>query len=407
MTCTILRPDPQTLFNQLRDMFSSTVLGGGSVVPESNEWWVISNDYAMAETYFAVADQMWRETNPETACCDNLYKMAAQHGVFPRPASHAEGYAKLTGVPNTPIPANVEIQTAQGIYVSVGTIPLTLSSTGEAVIRIRALTPGPEMNSAGETTEGTLTTVAPGIDGEVTICGGQFCGGAVAETCEVFRQRYLRRLAYQPRATMAWIKEKILEFPCATRVCVREGECCRCSAECGECGCTNCGNCMFFYVLFDGVFPCGIPPQNVVDDITVWLFGEHQGYGEGQVEIGVCGKIYKPEPIMIDVIIDIEGCPSTGQKQQIEDDVRALFGRICPSLPLRTKQIDLITSAVVGIDVNVSARFEVLEYKPINFGTKYPKVYINQCGDLEPACDVLPCFNSITFVPPDLQGPQC
>ena len=29
--------------------------------------------------------------------------MAAQHGVFPRPAAHAEGYAKLTGTPGVPI----------------------------------------------------------------------------------------------------------------------------------------------------------------------------------------------------------------------------------------------------------------------------------------------------------------
>ena len=46
----------------------------------------ITNDYAAAEQFYAIADQMWRETNPETACCENLYKMAAQHGVFPRPA---------------------------------------------------------------------------------------------------------------------------------------------------------------------------------------------------------------------------------------------------------------------------------------------------------------------------------
>ena len=102
MTCTIARPDPQALFDHLQNMFSSTVLGGGKVIPESNEWYVVTNDYAMAEQFYAIADQMWRETNPETACCENLYKMAAQHGVFPRPPSHADGYAKLTGIPARP-----------------------------------------------------------------------------------------------------------------------------------------------------------------------------------------------------------------------------------------------------------------------------------------------------------------
>src|SRR5262245_10212413 len=126
MSCIILRPDPQTLFNQFRDAFSSTVLGGGKVIPESNEWYVVANDYAAAEQFFAIADQMWRETNPETACCDNLYKMAAQHGVFPRPATNAQGYAKITGVPGTAVPSYLEISTTQGIYVSVGTTPLQI-----------------------------------------------------------------------------------------------------------------------------------------------------------------------------------------------------------------------------------------------------------------------------------------
>src|SRR4029077_3218089 len=98
-----------------------------------------------------------------------------------------------------------------------------------------------------------------------------FCSGAEAETCEEFRKRYLDRLAYQPRATMAWIKQKLLEFPCATRVCVREGSCCRCDPDCvnGGTPCESCGTLMQFYVLFDDTFPCGIPPQHIVEDIQV------------------------------------------------------------------------------------------------------------------------------------------
>jgi baseplate J-like protein len=398
--CTILRPDPQVLFNQMRDMFSSTVLGGGQVIPESNEWYVVSNDYAMAESFYAIADQMWRETNPETACCDNLYKMAAQHGVFPKPASHAEGYAILSGVPHTPVPTYFEIQTAIGTFVSFGTVPLTLPADGVIIVRIRALVPGASMNSAGTITTGTLTTPAPGINADVQICGGRFCGGAEAEDCETFRTRYLQRLSYQPRATLAWIKQKLLEFPCATRVCVREGSCCRCTAECGECGCKNCGNMMNFYVLFDDVFYCGIPPIHVARDVETWLFGANQGYGEGQVEIGVCGKIFVPNPLVVDVIIDIEGCPSTTQKQQISDQVKVLFRRICPSMPFRVKQIELIAANVVGVEINVGVRFEVLNYDR-------SRVFINSCGDLEPECDWVPCLHEIKFTAPDTARPIC
>jgi len=404
MTCTIPRPDPQELFDHLQSMFSSTVLGGGKIIPESNEWYVVTNDYAMAEQYYAIADQMWRETNPETACCENLYKMAARNGVFPKPAAHSTGYAKLTGIVGSAVPLSFEIQTAKGTYVSVGTIPLTIPASGEVIVQIRALTPGSEMNAVGSVTTGTLVTPAPGINSEVLICGGSFCGGTEAEDCEAFRKRYLERLSYQPKATMAWIKAKLMEFPCATRVCVREGACCRCEAECGDCGCKNCGNRMEFYVLFDSVFPCGIPPQNVVDDITTWMFGEHQGYGEGQVEIGVCGRIYAPIPLYVNVLIDIEGCPSAAEKQLIEDQTRALFQRICPSMPLTTKQFELIIASIIGAEINAQVRFEVVGYEDAK--PPYPRelVYADHCG-LEPECDVLPCLNQITFTTPIVQRP--
>jgi uncharacterized phage protein gp47/JayE len=406
MACTILRPDPQTLFNHLRDAFSSTVLGGGKVIPESNEWYVVANDYAIAEEFYAIADQLWRENNPETACCENLYKIAAQHGVFPKPAAHAEGYAKLFGTPGSNVPPSFEVQTDKGIYVSVGTVPLKIGSSGEVIVRVRSLAPGSEFNAANEAHIGVLVTPAPGIEPEVHICGGNMCGGTAEEDCEAFRKRYLERLAYYPRATQAWLKQKIMEWPCVSHVCVREGSCCRCEAECGDCACKNCGNRMEFYALFHGSFFCGVPPQYIVDDMNDWLFGVHQGYGEGQVEIGVCGKIYVPRPLGVDVHIDIEGCPTTGQKQMIEDDIRALFQRICPSMPLRVKQIELIVAAIIGTDMSSSVYFSVVGFEDYN--PPYPRELVlitPECFDLEPECDVLPCINQVIFTDPQSRPP--
>jgi hypothetical protein len=300
----------------------------------------------------------------------------------------------------------MEITTSAGVLVSVGTIPLTIPSSGELIVRVRALTPGTDMNSSGQITEGTLTTASVGIDGAVTICGGQLCGGGEEEDCEAFRKRYIERLAYQPRATMAWLQQKLLEFPCATRVCVREGSCCRCEPECGDCGCKNCGNRMEFYVFFDDAFPCGIPPSNIVEDITTWIFGEHQGYGEGQVEIGVCGKIVAPVPIYINIFVDIEGCPSSSQKQIIADQFRALFKRICPSKPLRTKQFELIIASIIGAEFIAQVRFEIVGYETQN--PPYPRylVYADSCG-IEPECDVMPCLNEIEFTNPAGRQATC
>ena len=399
MTCKLTRPDPQALFNQIRDQFSVTVLGGAPVIPESNEWYVVTNDYAMAEQYYAIADQMWRETNPETACCDNLIAMAARNGVFPRPATFAEGYVKLSGTPGAAIPDPLEIATSAGNYVSVGRVPAFLFADGTAVVRVRALAPGPQYNASGDVPTGTLLTPAVGINSEVEVCGGQFCGGADAEACEAFRQRYLRRLAYKPRATSAWIQEKLLEWPCATRVCTREGSCCRCEPDCGNCGCAGCGDKLQFYVMFDA-FPCGIAPTNVIQDLNDWMFGTHQGYGEGQVEVGVCGAIFQPIPLYVNVLIDIAACPTIAQKSRIEQDIQDLFTQLCPSMPLRNKQIEVIIANIIGSDVNVGVQIEMID-------ATRDMAYQTGCGDVEPECDYLPCLNQIEFIAPRSGAGNC
>jgi len=159
-------------------------------------------------------------------------------------------------------------------------------------------------------------------------------------------------------------------------------------------------------VLFDDVFPCGIPPENVVFDIENWLFGEHQGYGEGQVEIGVCGRIFAPKPLMVNVYIDIDGCPSSSQKQIIESQIISLFKRICPSVVLRARQLELIVASVVGAEINVEVRFEIVGYE--DQVPPYPRdmVYVTSCS-LEPECDVLPCVNNIIFQNPNQGRPTC
>jgi uncharacterized phage protein gp47/JayE len=347
---------------------------------------------------------MWQETNPETACCDNLYIMAARHGVFTQPASAAEGYAKLSGIAGSAIPGSLEISTSIGTFIATGTVPLTMPANGEVVIRIRALVPGSGMNAAGTVTTGSLTTPAPGIDSAVVICGGSFCGGKEAEDCEMFRKRYLERLAYQPRATQAWLMQKIAEFPCVTRVCVREGSCCRCDPNCTPCNtCESCGKGLGFYVMFDDAFPCGLAPENILFDINQWVFGEHPGYGEGQVEIGVCGQIYRFDPLLLDIALDILGCPTAAQKQQITDGITALFKRICPSMPFRMKQIELIVANIIGPEIQCFVTVSYPEYP----GSVPPRCLldVSACGDLEPQCDVQLCLGALTYL--NIQQAAC
>ena len=109
---------------------------------------------------------------------------------------------------------------------------------------------------------------------------------------------------------------------------------------------------------------------------------------------------------MVNVIVDIEGCPSTAEKQMIEDQIVALFKRICPSMPLKSKQLELIVASIIGAEVNAAVRFEIVGYEDAK--PPYPRnlVYADHCG-LEPECDVLPCLNEVQFTNPDMRKPPC
>ena len=136
------------------------------------------------------------------------------------------------------------------------------------------------------------------------------------------------------------------------------------------------------------------------------MFGVHQGYGEGQVEIGVCGGVIAPIPLKVNVFIDIAGCPSTTQKQQIITYIEELFLRICPSLPLTNKQLELIIASVIGPQFNAAVRFEIVGYE--DAVPPYPRdlVLMDACK-LEPECNVLPCLEKIYFTGPDSTKPPC
>ena len=91
----------------------------------------------------------------------------------------------------------------------------------------------------------------------------------------------------------------------------------------------------------------------------------------------------------------------------IEDQIRALFLRICPTIPLRNKQLELIIASVIGPEINAAVRFDIVGYE--DQIPPYPRnlVYADHCGDLEPECDVLPCLNEVIFTNPDMQKPPC
>lgn len=401
--CIVQRPDPQALFNRVRDRFSSTVLGGGTVVPESNEWYVVSNDYAMMEEYYAIADQFARENDPRYACCDNLYRIAARAGVYPRAASFAQGYAQLTGTPGAPLSNTMEMQYEGKTYRVTGNMPAEIGLDGTAIVRFRALEAGSGSNISGGQQTGTLTAPPAGVDATVIIYGGQFCGGTDEETCEEFRNRYLTRMQYKPRATANWLREKLAEWPCVTRVCDRAGECCVPGEDCPDCSCANCAdnNAFQFYVMFDSTFDCGAAPACVLAEIQEWLFGPdgQQGRGLGEAPLGVCGSIHVFTPQRFDVRVDASVCLSISQQQALRAVVQDyLKFAICPSLELPLQNLELVVGQVIGLQ---PGGFSVV-IEPHEDATG---LAVDPCGNMIPLCDVLPCVDQITFTGPTFDAP--
>lgn len=394
MACILARPSAQALFDQYKNSFSTNVLGGASVVPESNEWYVVSLNYAMAEEFYAISEQQWKERDPREACCDNLYVLAAKDGIYPRSASAAQGYIILTGDPGAALPVKIEVLAPNGrSYSSVSTLPSEVPPSGSVVIRVQDLEPGAGGNGFG-LGPAQVTSAPAGINGEAEICGGSFCGGADQEECEAFRTRYIARKQYQPRADQAWAIAKIKEWACVTRVIPRAGNCCTCAGDDGL-NCVDCGSSLDFYVMMDGSFACGVAPQAMLDEIQNWFFGEIPGRGMGQAEIGICGRIVRPTPFYVNVYLDIVGCASVSQIALIQAQVADFFLTVEPSADLKSRQIELIVSNIVGPSIDVSARFELVD--PALQGIAGSPT---ECGDLLVLCDYVPCLANLKLTGP-------
>lgn len=372
--CVLKRPSPQSMYNTVSDRFSATVLGGGAVIPNSNEWWVVQNDYHAFELYHSIAEQQWRETDPRYACCDNLVKMAALNGIYPRPAKFARGYMRLTGTVGATLPSSIEVAAGGNTYVlDTGvSLPPTMPSGGSLVVRMTAVDPGLVGNSTAGATTGKLTTPITGVDQTVAILGARMCGGAEAETCDAFRTRYLNRLSYARRANYQALIDDILEWPCATRACLRE---CSCCPERGR---------FDFYIFFDGTFEHGIPSDDIVEEMTDWFFGDPQGFGLGQADIGIEGRFYAAKAVPLDVRVSNIPCTSEAQMAEIQSRIEGMFVGLCPGKQVCRRMIDAVVIGVLG----PMCEFDV-DLKPVGSAAPF-------CEDFIPACDELPVAGTIS-----------
>ena len=382
MSVPFSRPASQAIFDRTRDLVSVNILGGAPVVPETNEWYLTATETALQEEAYSFIAQVLNERDPRYACYENLVKLAAFDGVHPRPASYAQGYVKMTGTAGTTIPAAQEMTFGEATFRVSGSLADAIGADGTATVRVLAVEPGTTGN--GVDGDGALVNPPAGIDATVTRRGDTFCGGAEAETCEAFRQRYLDRMAFRPTHRQDAIIAKIMEWPCVTRVCVRGGNCCEVS---GCDGCDACGSGLAFYPMMDGAFDCGLPPANVVQEISDWLWGVPQGHGAGQVEAGVCGTLHTATAAMINVAINDETCMTPSQQAEVEKRIAVLFGTFCPSHDVCLEAVRNVVSQVTGQPCDAD----------VTITSSSDGVRADRCGDLLIDCDVLACLGTISW----------
>lgn len=399
MVCMIQRPTAQELWDKIQKDFSVTVLGGGTIIPESNEHYLVSLLYAMQQEAYSYGDMLMKEADPRTACCDNLIATGERDGVFLRDATPAQGYIKLHGIPGVNIPQTIEFEIDGEKYSPASTVIPAIPQSGEAIILIEAQKPGEQTNTSQSTT-GAVISPPEGIEAKIDIMGG-LCGGENKENCEQFRSRYLNRLQFKPQSILSWIKEKVLEWPCVTDVCESQGTC----YETDEKGNPVCPDRLQLYVLFRNTFPCGIAPDCVVDDMNEWLFGTPQGFGKGQLPFGICGNIRYVRPVYINIRIDGLGCATSAQQLEIDSRIRDYIAAICPSQNLLSQEIEMIVAQVLGAASSFSVVVEAHLEGDDNCTDE--KLHIDNCGNVSPDCDYKICLNDLTFVNLQKTGGNC
>lgn len=389
MTCDPIRPTSEALFDYLSGAFETNVLRGGKIRANSPESYVVANDLKVAEHLLSMTARMLKERDPRYACCDNLVDMASNiDGVHPRAASFAQGYVTITGTPGAALVNALQVNFSGAFYrpANAGAVPLAMPDTGEVTLRFRAVQPGPGPSTPSSTSTGTLLNNLPGINRDVTVAGGKFCGGKDAEACEAFRTRYLNRLRFKPKLNFELLREAALEWPCVTRICERGPLCCDTAPECETEACGT--KPLFVHAIFDDTFENGIAPSSILDEMTDEIFGTPQGEGRGRMPIGVCGGFIPITACVVDVVYSGLACATAAQQELIKARTAALFSGLCPSVELCSKSFVAVVAQIIpnlcDFDVTLTPRTA--------------NATVNACGDLEPDCDVLPVLGTVKMV---------
>jgi hypothetical protein len=298
--CSLPRPDIAELSDQIKTEFSERLLGGAPVLPLSSEDILAFVMAGAVNLMFGAVTQALKENDPASMCCDNLVLYGAKRGLNIQAAKRAKGYVRITGTPNAPIPPTLRFvgdsSREYKLDPAVTSNPTMLDASGAASVRVVGTTAGAVFDlPAGAAL--TVTTTLPGIDMDAAVVGNGIIGGTDTETCDALRARVVAAESAGVISTNEeWYLQQAASYPGVTRVCTDECE--------GCCDPTFVSIFPFMETVFGDrdTAPYGVPPCDVLDEMTVWMFGEDQGRGQGLAPMGIRGRFETAYPTFLDVV---------------------------------------------------------------------------------------------------------
>ena len=337
--CEVPRYNPGELASIIKNELSARLLNGAPVIPLSTED-VISSVFAGAAFEVGgIANKILDESDPESQCCDNLIKWAGRRGIYLMSAERSRGFVTVTGTPDIAIPNNVVFMAGSKEYELDPTFdnPIVIGSSGESVVKVVSVNPGSEYNIAVGT-QMVIGTSILGIDSNA-LATSEIMGGTEAEDCEAMRSRILdMRKRGVVSVNEKWFEAETYKYPGVTKVCI------------DRCNCCDSGW-VVIYPFFGNTFkPYGVPPSNILEDMTKWMFGVKNGAGEGKAPIGVKGYYSCATPTFVNITVHGIASLSEALKLSIRTALDAWYLKnSCPGAELCKKDIeDVIKPYLAG-----------------------------------------------------------
>jgi len=347
--CVLPRPDIGLLQEQVRVELSKRLLGGAPVVPMSAEDVLAFVMAGTTNLMHGFVTQALKENDPATMCCDNLVTYGARRDINLRASTRAKGYVAITGTAGAAIPATIRFvgESSREYKLDPGVTfnPTALDSSGGAVLRVVATLGGSAFNlDSGAPL--VVSTTFPGIDLQATIVGNGLTGGTDDESCEQLRARIIAAEGAGVVTTNGqWYLQQTATYPGVTRACFDECE-----------GCCDPAR-VVVYPFMEGVYgdiataPYGVPPGEVLCEMSEWMFGKAPGHGEGQAPMGIVGQYATALPTVVTInAYCFQGCPA-GAAERIQSALRTLIrASTCVGSRICKEQLRAAAYTAVGPD---------------------------------------------------------